>query len=197
MAKTTASITANGKQIYLNNKELLIAIAESKELGKMSDKLAKMLLLLCTRFATKGRWVNYTYNSDMIAYALMMLCRTWTAFNPEKSNNPFSFYTQCVLNSFYQFDNQERKQRNIRDSLLVNQGLNPSYNFQDEYSTDQHFVDDEQDFYYHKETAQALQHQFAAEDVFIDQEEIVDDIADEEIDADMNVELEDIDSLLT
>lgn len=118
---------------YLNNKDLLIAFHESKEMGKMSDKLAHMLTVLCSRYARKGSFANYTYNDDMQAYAMMMLCKTWGAFNPERSSNPFAFYTQCIKSSFIQYLNQEKKQRDVRDLILVDKGMMPSYTYQLEH----------------------------------------------------------------
>lgn len=125
------SITQAGKVIYLTNKELLAAVNESKQLGRMTDPLVKMLQLLCSKYARKGNFVNYSYNEDMQAYAMMMLVRTWNSFNPEKSDNPFAFFTQCVKNSFIQYLNQEQKQRDVRDLLLIDSGLNPSYGYDD------------------------------------------------------------------
>jgi len=118
------------KKNYLNNKDLLAEVILSKSKGKMTDKLAHMLTVLCARYGRKGNFANYTYNDDMQAYAMMMLVRTWNSFKPEKSNNPFAFFTQCIKNSFIQFLNQERRQRDIRDVLLVDNGLTPSYTYQ-------------------------------------------------------------------
>ena len=73
----------------------------------------------------------------MQAYAMMMLCRTWSAFKPEKSKNPFAFFTQCVKNSFIQYLNSEKRHRTIRDELMVNEGLNPSYTYQLEHEAEQ------------------------------------------------------------
>lgn len=117
-------------KVYLNNKSLLHEVIESKKAGKMSDKLARMLQLLCARFSKKPNYVNYTYNEDMQAYAMMMLVKTWHKFDETKSSNPFAFYTQCVYHSFIQYLNAERKQRDIRDLSLIEQGMNPSYTFQ-------------------------------------------------------------------
>lgn len=86
-----------------------------------------------------------SYNEDMQAYAMMMLVRTWNAFNPEKSNNPFAFFTQCIKHSFIQYLNQEKRQRNIRDLLLVDQGMSPSFGF-DDGVTRPETSDDEEDF---------------------------------------------------
>ena len=115
---------------YINNHDLLIEVALSKEQGQMTEKLAKMLTMLCTRYGTRGNYVGYSYNDDMQAYAMMMVCRTWHKFNPEKSNNPFAFYTQCIKHSFIQFLNQEKRQRDIRDEMLINNGMNPSLTYQ-------------------------------------------------------------------
>lgn len=122
------------KTNYLNNKDLLAEVIKSKEQDQMTDKLAHMLQMLCKRYASRAQFANYTYNEDMQAYAMMGLVKTWRAFNPEKSNNPFAFFTQCIKNSFIQMLNQEKKQRTIRDELLVDQGLNPSYTYQLENS---------------------------------------------------------------
>jgi len=139
------SITQNGKVIYLNNKELLVEVRKSKELGRMSDTLARMLQLLCSKYAKKGNFVNYSYNEDMQAYAMMMLVRTWNGFDPDKGSNPFAFFTQCIKHSFIQYLKHEQRQRDVRDLLLIDQGLNPSYGFESDGDKDNGIVDD-QDF---------------------------------------------------
>lgn len=119
---------------YLNNKDLMLQVALSKEQEQMTDRLAHMLQTLAARYGRKGNFANYTYNDDMQAYAMMMLVRTWNRFDPAKSNNPFAFFTQCIKNSFIQFLNQERRQRDIRDVMLVDNGLDPSYTFQEAHA---------------------------------------------------------------
>jgi DNA-directed RNA polymerase specialized sigma24 family protein len=131
--KKAAKKKTTKKKNYLNNKDLLAEVILSKEKGKMSDKLAHMLTVLCARYGRKGNFANYTYNEDMQAYAMMMLVRTWNSFKPEKSNNPFAFFTQCIKHSFIQFLNQEKRQRDIRDVILVDKGLSPSHTYQLEY----------------------------------------------------------------
>jgi len=135
---------------YLNNKDLLKQVILSKEQEKMTERLAHMLQTLCMRYAKRGQFAGYTFNEDMQAFAMMMIVRTWNAFNPEKSQNPFAFYTQCIKNSFRQFLNQEKRQRDIRDELLVSSGLSPSHTYMTEYETqqnaDKHHTDDEEDF---------------------------------------------------
>ena len=131
---------------YLNNRDMLAEVIESKRLDEPTPKLANMFMLLVARYGKKYSYANYTYNDDMQAYALMMLVKTWRSFRPEKSSNPFAFFTQCIKNSFIQYLNQEKKQRNIRDEILVDKGLTPSYTYQLEHeqkSRDRTLSDDE------------------------------------------------------
>ena len=129
MAK--AQVTKKKKKTnYLNNKDLLTEVITSKEQGKMTNKLAHMLQLLTARYGKKGNWANYTYNEDMQAYAILSLVKTWNNFNPAKSENPFAFFTQCIKHSFIQYLKMEKRQRTIRDEILVDKGLTPSFNYQ-------------------------------------------------------------------
>lgn len=147
------SITQSGRVIYLNNKELLAEVKSSKDSGRMSNTLARMLQLLCSNYARKGRFVGYSYNDDMQAYAMMMLVRTWTGFDPDKGTNPFAWYTQCIKNSFKQYLKYEKKHRRIRDAMMVKEGMTPSFGYTDGES---HLVEDEQDFDALKNAADAL-----------------------------------------
>lgn len=125
------------KVVYLKNKDLLAEVIRCREnpnsAGEyvMSDELARMLQLLCSRYGRKGNVVGYSYNDDMQAYAMLMLVKTWRGFNPEKSSNPFAFYTQCIKNSFTQYLKYEKKHRKLRDKMLINEGLSPSFGYED------------------------------------------------------------------
>lgn len=130
---TSSTKKTTGKTNYLNNKDLLAEVIASKEKGQMTDKLARMLMMLCARYGKRGNFSGYTYNEDMQAYAMLMLVRTWNSFDPAKSNNPFAFFTQCVKNSFIQYLNGEKRHRTIRDEIMVEHGLNPSYTYQLEH----------------------------------------------------------------
>lgn len=138
----------NTKNMYITKAELLKEVIISKQKGKMSNELARMLMLLTSKYAKSSNFARYTFNEDMQAFALMMLVRTWNSFDPTKSENPFAFFTQCIKNSFIQFLNTEKRQRNIRDELLVDQGLTPSYTYLAEHSDNNQeriFAYDEQD----------------------------------------------------
>lgn len=116
---------------YINNHDLMIEVGISRAQDQMTNNLVKMLTMLCDRYATRPQFCRYSYIDDMKSYAMYMIVRTWRAFNPEKGSNPFAFYTQCVKNSFIQYLNKESHERDIRDQLLVDAGLNPSFGYGD------------------------------------------------------------------
>jgi len=121
------------KKYYLTNKELLLSIAESKKLGRMTDTLANQLMLLVARYAKRPNWIGYSWNTDMQASALVNLCRVWASFNETKSSNPFAYYSQIIGNVFIQYLKHEKKARKAVDALLIDQGMNPSYGAQLEH----------------------------------------------------------------
>lgn len=132
------------KTNYLNNADLLAEVIKSKKQDNvMTPKLAKMLTMLTSNYSKKIIFASYTYNEDMQAYAMMMLVRTWFKFDENRFNNPFAFYTQCIKSSFIQYLNQEKRQRLIKDEILVKKGLTPSFNYQLEYEARKTIEDEE------------------------------------------------------
>jgi DNA-directed RNA polymerase specialized sigma subunit len=129
-----AETPENNARYYLKNAELLPEVILAKSTGKVTDKLAEMLLRLTRKYAQRPCFSGYTYKEDMISDALVNLCHNALKFKPEKSSNPFSFYTTCINNSFLQFLNVEKKHRKIRDKLLIDMGENPSFAFSEEYN---------------------------------------------------------------
>lgn len=116
---------------YVTNAQLLEAIAEDKVAGKLSSKLAKYLHMIAERYSYSPSFGGYSFREDMVAFAVVNLCANWYKFDPAKSDNPFAFFTTAVYRSFLQFLADEKKQRDIRDQLLVDSGANPSFSFQD------------------------------------------------------------------
>lgn len=98
-----------------------------KDHGMMTPKLAHMFIKLCERYATRSNWRGYTYNEEMRGQALLQLSQIGLQFDESKSQNPFAYYTAAITNSFTRVLNIEKKMQNIRDDILEQNGLNPSY----------------------------------------------------------------------
>jgi DNA-directed RNA polymerase specialized sigma subunit len=133
MAEQVKKKRKKRKKAYVNNKDLLEEIRLSHEQGRMTEKLGKMILMLATRFSKQPCFVGYTYIDDIISYAVLSVCANWHKFDPEKSNNPFSYYTECIKRAFYQYLIKEKKQRVIRDELLIINEMSPSHTYLAEY----------------------------------------------------------------
>jgi len=99
----------------------------SKDHGKLTDKLARMFIMLCEKYAMKFNWRGYTYNDEMRNSAILQLTYVGLRFNEAKSANPFAYYTAAITNSFCRVLNTEKRNQNIRDDILEMNGLNPSY----------------------------------------------------------------------
>jgi hypothetical protein len=99
----------------------------SKEHGQATRKLATMFIKLCERYATRSNWRGYTYNEEMRGQALLQLSQIGLQFDESKSQNPFAYYTAAITNSFTRILNLEKKNQNIRDDMLEQAGLNPSW----------------------------------------------------------------------
>ena len=91
-----------------------------------------MFMKLCERYATRSNWRGYTYNDEMRSTALLQLAQIGLQFDESKSQNPFAYYTAAITNSFTRVLNLEKKNQIIRDDILEEAGLMPSFTRQTE-----------------------------------------------------------------
>ena len=102
----------------------------TKDLGQITNKLARMYIMMCEKYAMKYNWRGYTYNDEMRNSAILQLTYVGLRFNEAKSANPFAYYTAAITNSFCRVLNTEKRNQNIRDDILEMNGLNPSWSRQ-------------------------------------------------------------------
>jgi hypothetical protein len=98
-----------------------------KDAGQITNTLARMMIKLCERYATRGNVRGYTYNDEMKGQAILQLTQIGLQFDESKSDNPFAYFTAAVTNSFVRIINIEKRNQNIRDDILEINGMNPSY----------------------------------------------------------------------
>jgi len=94
------------KKHYVNNKEFLVEMKKSKELGELTPEAVNMMLKIAKRLAKTKYYVfeddRYTCMSQGIEDCL----RYWKTFNPDKYDNPFSYFTMTILNGMKRQFNQ-------------------------------------------------------------------------------------------
>ena len=93
---------------YVNNKDFYESIVKWREeekrtgIQKIPDKIALSIMKICENLAKSGRFSGYTWKQEMIADAILSCIQFCRNFDPEKSQNPFAFYTQIAYNAFVQ-----------------------------------------------------------------------------------------------
>lgn len=102
----------------------------SMEHGSITNKLARMFILLVDKYAQRSNWRNYTYLDEMKGQALLQLSQMGLQFDEVRSDNPFSYYTQSLQNSFTRVVILEKKNQDLRDDLLIDSGASPSFSRQ-------------------------------------------------------------------
>ena len=85
---------------YVKNKDLLEAIAKSKEKGELTPEALRMLDMMVKEISKIFKYKLEEDRQDCQAFAMEDVIKYWDRFNPEKSANPFAFYTQMIKHGF-------------------------------------------------------------------------------------------------
>lgn len=86
--------------VYVNNKELLQEIITSKERGALTPKAIVMLDRMVKEISKIFKYKMEEDREDCQAFAMEDVVKYWNRFDPEKSSNPFAFYTQMIKNGY-------------------------------------------------------------------------------------------------
>ena len=134
---------------YVNNKELLQAItiyrskvlvAKSEYIKKydqdppksgpwegkppISNYLGSCFLKIATHLSYKPNFVNYMFREDMISDGIENCVQYIHNFNPEKSRNPFAYFTQIIHYAFLRRIQREKRQLEIKNKIIEKSGYN-------------------------------------------------------------------------
>jgi len=106
---TETLIIIKKKKIYAPPKQLFDAYEKSIDAGKCTDNLLKLFQKIARNFATKFRYINKCDEDACVSYAVTEAWLKWGSFNPEKSDNIFSFYTTMIANDLMAYYNKSNK----------------------------------------------------------------------------------------
>ena len=131
------------KKYYVTKANLLREIKESKARylnSKKEDKtyaefmtsgLVEMLESMVDRYSSRLNWSGYTYLSELKGEALVNLIEKWHKFDDNKKDaNPFAYYTTVIKHSFIGQLAKEKKPQKIKDAILSDAGMTPSFSQQ-------------------------------------------------------------------
>lgn len=101
------------EEIIEYKKRCVVASENGLEKPRLSEYIGKCIYLIATRLSTKPRFINYSFREEMISDALENCFLYFDNFNPEKSQNPFAYFTQIIGYAFLRRISKEEKNRYI------------------------------------------------------------------------------------
>ena len=133
---------------YVNNKELLealivyrskVEISYIKKFGREPTKqergtkwegkpqitnyLGSCFLKIATHLSYKPNFVNYMFREDMISDGIENCIQYIHNFNPDKSKNPFAYFTQIIHYAFLRRIQREKRQLDIKNKIVEKTGF--------------------------------------------------------------------------
>ena len=118
------------KEHYVNNKEFLEAMKaykklvnkakrEKKEKPPVTDYIGSCFLKIANHLSYRPNFINYTFRDDMISDGIENCLQYVSNFDPNKSNNPFAYFTQIIYYAFIRRIQKEKKQATIKTRLIM------------------------------------------------------------------------------
>jgi DNA-directed RNA polymerase specialized sigma subunit len=121
------------KPHYVDNKKFLIAMTEyrnsrilAEEEGQkrpqVTNYIGECYLKIANHLSYRPNFINYTYRDDMISDGIENCLQYMDNFDPEKSKNPFAYFTQIIYYAFIRRIQKEKKQQQVKQKMIANFG---------------------------------------------------------------------------
>ena len=124
MKKTQNAHYVDNKKFYAAMKDWKAewdqAVAEGKPTPQCTNYLGECFVKISNHLAYKSNFVNYTFRDEMILDGIENCLRYADRFNPEKSNNPFAYFTQITYYSFVRRIKKEARQTEAKMNYFQN-----------------------------------------------------------------------------
>ena len=116
---------------YIDNKEFHQAMIEWKELCKEAEEageekppvtnyIGECFLKIANGLSYRPNFINYTYRSEMVSDGIENCLQYIHNFDPDKSKNPFAYFTQIIYYAFLRRIQKEKKQTHIKNKIIEN-----------------------------------------------------------------------------
>ena len=117
------------KQHYVDNSKLLEVMSEYREqylIAKdndieppvIPDYAGECFLKIANGLSFRPNFINYTYRDEMISDGIENCLQYVYNFDPNKSNNPFAYFTQIIYFAFIRRIQKEKKQTHIKHKII-------------------------------------------------------------------------------
>jgi len=114
------------KQHYVDNEKFLIVMGEYREKylksvddgderkPQLPDYAGECFLKIAERLSHRPNFINYAFREEMVSDGIENCVMYASNFNPEKSKNPFAYFTQIIYYAFLRRIEKEKKQLYIK-----------------------------------------------------------------------------------
>jgi hypothetical protein len=117
------------KHHYIDNKEFFAAMVEWKKdviesensdekRPPITEYIGKCFLDIAEHLSHRPNFIGYDYREEMIGDAIENCLMYAHNFDPEKSKNPFSYFTQIIYYAFLRRIEKEKKQSFVKLRLM-------------------------------------------------------------------------------
>ena len=105
---------------------IVINVKEQRKAGedrpRITNYLGECFLKIATHLSYKPNFVNYMFREDMICDGIENCVQYIKNFDPEKSSNPFAYFTQIIHYAFLRRIQKEKRQMDIRAKIIERSG---------------------------------------------------------------------------
>ena len=117
---------------YVDNAKFLQAMKDWKEACKDAEEMGEEVppvtnyigecfLKIANGLSYRPNFINYTYRSEMVSDGIENCLQYIHNFDPEKSKNPFAYFTQIIYYAFLRRIQKEKKQTHIKNKIIEKQ----------------------------------------------------------------------------
>lgn len=114
----------DNKKLYAEMIKYISAYNEAKREGKqpprVSEYIGQCIWLIANKLSTNRNFIGYTYREEMIGDAIENTLRYIHNFDPDKTNNPFAYFTQIMYYAFLRRIEKEKKQAYVKYKVMDN-----------------------------------------------------------------------------
>lgn len=114
----------DNKLFYTEMVKFWNACQEANRLGEerppVPNYVGKCIMLIAQRLATRPNFIGYSYRDEMIGDGIENCLAYIHNFNPEKSKNPFAYFTQIIYYAFLRRIQKEKKHLYIKHKSFEN-----------------------------------------------------------------------------
>ena len=125
---------AKQKEHYVDNKKFLQAMIEYRDKCKKAEEknrkkppvtnyIGECFLKIANHLSYRPNFINYTYRDDMISDGIENCLQYMSNFDPDKSDNPFAYFTQIIYYAFIRRIQKEKKQMQVKAKIIANAGV--------------------------------------------------------------------------